>query len=169
MKRCCKCKRKKDAIHFGANRRSKAGDGLHPECKKCVKKRKAIFYRKNKKSVNESGRIYKNKKRKSDLNYRLRDNLRARLRGAIKNNQKSGSAVQDLGCSIDFLKVYLENKFVEGMSWSNYGNRRGQWSIDHMIPLSKLDLADRQQLLKACHFSNLQPLWHVDNVTKSNS
>ena len=55
-----------------------------------------------------------------------------RLISAIKGNFKSGSAVKDLGCSIDFLKQYLEVKFYGKMSWDNYGIH---WVIDHIIPL----------------------------------
>ena len=31
-----------------------------------------------------------------------------------------------------------------------------------------IDLADRDQLLKAVHYTNLQPLWWEDNLRKSN-
>ena len=47
--------------------------------------------------------------------------LRGRLSSAIKNNQKAGSAVSDLGCTIDELKSQLESQFTEGMSWDNHG------------------------------------------------
>ena len=99
----------------------------------------------------------------NDINYRLTRVLRARLNGALRNNHKSGSAVEDLGCSIEEFRIYLESKFQEGMSWANYG----KWHIDHILPLSSFDLADREQLLKACHYTNLQPLWLTDNLKKS--
>jgi hypothetical protein len=89
--------------------------------------------------------------------------LRSRLRDALRGNFKSGSAVGDLGCSIDFLKEYLADKFQEGMSWDNYG----EWHIDHKLPLSSFNLANREELLKAVHYTNLQPLWAIDNLKKS--
>lgn len=52
------------------------------------------------------------------------------------------------------------------MSWDNYGQQVGKWNIDHIIPLSAFNLSDRNQLLKACHYSNLQPLWAVNNYSK---
>jgi hypothetical protein len=54
------------------------------------------------------------------------------------------------------------------MSWDNYGRKKGVrcWEIDHIIPLISLDLSDREQLLKACHYTNLQPLWAKDNWSK---
>lgn len=101
-------------------------------------------------------------KNKSDPYYRLKYNLRCRLSLAITRNYKSGSAVRDLGCSIEELHAHLSAKFVPGMSWGNYG----KWHIDHIQPLSSFDLNDRTQLLQAVHFSNLQPLWAEDNMRK---
>ena len=83
---------------------------------------------------------------------------------AIKNNFKAGSAVNDLGCSIDFLYKYLEVKFQPGMTWKNWG-RKG-WHIDHVTPLDWFDLANREQFLTANHYTNLQPLWWKDNLSK---
>lgn len=103
---------------------------------------------------------------KTDLQFKLTKLLRTRLAIAIKNNQKVGSAVRDLGCSVDFLKQYLESKFLPGMSWSNHGFGTYKWHIDHIIPLDSFDLTDRKQLLNACHYTNLQPLWQEDNLRK---
>ena len=52
------------------------------------------------------------------------------------------------------------------MTWNNYGYKG--WHIDHIIPLSAFDLADREQFLKACHFTNLQPLRAEENFSKNN-
>jgi hypothetical protein len=84
----------------------------------------------------------------------------------LKKNAKSGSAVRDLGCSIEQLKQHLESKFQTNMSWNNYGPTG--WHIDHIIPLSKFNLSIREELLKACHYTNLQPLWAIDNICKGN-
>ena len=104
-------------------------------------------------------------RRKNDIQYRLNFMLRKRLTTAIKNNQKSGSAVKDLGCTIEELKQYLESKFSPGMTWDNHG--LNGWHIDHIKPLVSFDLTDRKQLLEACHYTNLQPLWAKDNLSKS--
>ena len=98
----------------------------------------------------------------SPIKRKIARNLRARLNKAIKGNWKSGSAVSDLGCSISLLKQHLESKFQPGMTWDNYG----KWHIDHIEPLCKFDLTNGVELKKACHYSNLQPLWWHDNLNK---
>ena len=120
------------------------------------------WYSKNK----EKRKSYHRNKYSNDINFQLSDVLRSRLRKALKNNAKSGSAVRDLGCSISELKKYLESQFQEGMSWDNYG--RDGWHIDHIEPLAAFDLEDKEELKKACHYTNLQPLWAEDNLKKSN-
>ena len=105
-------------------------------------------------------------KMKNNLEYILPYYLRNRLYMALRNRQKTGSAIEMLGCSIKELRIYLESKFQTGMTWNNYSFRG--WHIDHIKPLSKFDLTDRDQLNKACHYTNLQPLWAVDNLRKGN-
>ncbi len=99
-----------------------------------------------------------------DVNFRLRRNLRTRIKTSIKNNYKSGSAVTDLGCTIPELKQYIESKFLPGMSWENWSFNG--WHMDHIKPLSSFNLQDRAQFCEACHYSNLQPLWAKDNLSK---
>lgn len=123
-----------------------------------ILKQKKLYFAKNKTKIASSIKI----RYHTDINYRLGMNLRNRLRQAINKNYKSGSAVRDLGCSIDKLKLWLEMHFEEGMSWDN----QGLWHIDHKVPLSKFDLTDRKQLLEAVHFTNLQPMWAEDNLSK---
>jgi len=91
--------------------------------------------------------------------------LRTRLRNAMHREQKSGSAIRDLGCSVPELKQYLESKFQPGMTWTNHTFKG--WHIDHIRPLSSFDLSDLIQFKQACHYTNLQPLWAADNLRKS--
>lgn len=110
-------------------------------------------------------REYMKKRRKYDLQFRLREILRTRQTKALEGNYKIGSFIRDLGCTISELKFYLEGKFTDGMSWENYGH--DTWHIDHMVPLAMFDLSDRQQFLQACHYTNLQPMWAIENLRKS--
>lgn len=101
---------------------------------------------------------------KTDVNYRIRKILRARLYSAIKNNVKCGSAVRDLGCSIEDFKIYIESKFQPGMTWENHSMTG--WHLDHIRPLASFDLQNPNDFRCAFHFSNYQPLWASDNLLK---
>lgn len=125
--------------------------------------KKYYYNNKNKKLL--YNKIYCKNRYKKDVAFKLRKNLRSRLRTMIDKNQKTGNAVRDLGCSIPEFKIYLESKFQQGMSWDNHGVYG--WHIDHIKPLASFDLTDRNQLLQACHYTNLQPLWAKDNIVKS--
>jgi hypothetical protein len=106
--------------------------------------------------------IYERKRRQYDLIYRIKRCLRNRLYYAIKNGYKSGSAVQDLGCSIDAFKEYIAAKFEPWMTWDNW--TKDTWHLDHIVPLAAFDLTDPEQLRRAFHYTNYQPLKASINV-----
>lgn len=118
--------------------------------------------RRQRESYKQRARNYQSRRKQTDTLFAIAANLRSRLWNALKGNFKSGSAVRDLGCSIDFLKQHLELQFQERMTWENYG----EWHIDHKKPLASFDLTNRKQFLEACHYTNLQPLWAADNIRK---
>ncbi len=115
---------------------------------------------------------YQARRRASDDCYRLANVLRVRMARFIRGKTKQGSAIKDLGCTLSELKQYLELQFTDGMTWENHGRASKKnpmkWNIDHRIPLSRFDLTDRIEYLKAVHFTNLQPLWAEDNLRKGN-
>ena len=86
--------------------------------------------------------------------------------GVLKGRIKKGSAVRDLGCQINQLVEWIESQFEDGMTWENYG--KYGWEIDHIIPLSMVDLEDEYWFRKVCHFTNLRPMWKMDNIRKRN-
>jgi len=104
-------------------------------------------------------RIYKRNKLKTDINFRLADNLRRRMRRVLKGKSKSKKSMDLIGCSADFLKKHLENQFQPGMSWNNYGNPNGDhsecWHIDHIVPCASFDLSDPKQQQKCFHYFSL--------------
>ena len=139
-----------------------------------IKVRNKAYYEANKdkiKAYREDNKDKKNNysknRKKTNIQFKLSCNLRARLNSAINRNYKAGSAVKDLGCTIEQLKQYLESKFHPEMTWDNW--TLDGWHIDHIKPLASFDLTDRQQLLEACHYTNLQPLWAKDNLSKSDN
>jgi len=105
----------------------------------------------------------------TDPSYKLKQYLRSRLYRALKTKQKVGSAVRDLGCSIEEFMVYLEQRFhihptsCKNMTWENYG----EWEIDHIQELDTFDLTKREEFLQACHYTNLQPLWAEEHLIKT--
>jgi len=104
---------------------------------------------------------FKNRK-EINIEYKITCNLRTRIWQALKTGQKTGSAVRDLGCSIKEFRSYLEVQFKEGMNWDNFG----KWHLDHVKPLSKFNLQDREEFLRACNYENIQPLWASENLSK---
>lgn len=123
-----------------------------------------VYKENNRVRINEWIKQYRIIRFANDPGYKLTFYLRRRLRLAIKNNWKRGSAVRDLGCSIKFLKEYIESKFYGGMTWNNWGN---VWELDHIKPLWKFNLENRKQFLEAVNYTNLQPLTILDHRKKT--
>lgn len=111
-------------------------------------------------------RAYLNLKRKTDIQYKLRCVLRSRFAHALKGDFKPDSAIRVLGCTIPELKTHLENQFKPGMTWDNWGPKG--WHVDHKKALANFDLTKREQLLEVCNYTNLQPMWWLENIRKSN-
>lgn len=119
---------------------------------------------KNREKRNSYMKLYSRERYAKDVEFRLAVLLRTRLRDALGNNYRSGSSIRDLGCSVSELKEHLERQFLEGMSWGNQGYYG--WHIDHIAPLSSFNLSNRDEFLVACHYTNLRPLWWLDNIKK---
>ena len=104
---------------------------------------------------------------KTEPQFRLIRNLRRRLNLAVHYTMrgKFASTISLLGCNIVFLKKYLESKFLQGMSWDNYG--KNGWHIDHIKPCVAFDLSKAEQQKDCFNFKNLQPLWAHDNLVKN--
>ncbi len=107
-----------------------------------------------------------NKEREAQL-YRCttaRD-LRGRLANIIQAviNKRKNSAIKSLvGCTHNELAQHLSNRFTSQMTWGNYG----EWVVDHIIPLSLFDLSNKEEVLRANHYTNLQPLWSSKNIAE---
>lgn len=121
-----------------------------------------LYYINNKKNVNEVKRIYQYNRRHSDMNFKLRHLLSSRIWQALKNTKKVNSTIKLIGCSTNQLARHLESQFKDGMSWKN----QGTWHIDHIRPLVTFDLTKEENQYLACHYTNLQPLWNIDNWKK---
>jgi hypothetical protein len=174
MKICSKCKVNKPLDHFykDNNRLLK----VTPACKQCLKefatynKEKILqyqysYYEKNKTEIMKTKSKYMKNRMKTDIQYKLKRNYRQRLSKLIKGGSKTSILTKYLGCTISEFKNYLESQFKSDMSWENYGNL---WHIDHIYPLSKIDLSTEDGLHRGLHFTNHQPLYATDNIKKGN-
>ena len=88
-------------------------------------------------------------------------NLRNRTRQAFKAKKWNKNGTEKmLGCDWETAHKHLEIQFTKGMNWEN----QGEWHIDHIIPLVSANT--KEELIKLCHYTNLQPLWAEDNLKK---
>jgi len=125
-------------------------------------KNKTKEYKKNNK---EKTNKYLITRRKTDPLFKMQCYLRSRTSMAFKSKgyTKNTKTQEMLGIHWEVCKVHVEQQFIEGMDWENYGD----WHIDHIVPLSCADTEEELKFL--CHYTNLQPLWAVDNLAKSNT
>lgn len=135
------------------------------ENKNTILERQKLWRENNKSKILNINKEYVKNRRKTDPNFKVLLNMRSRIGNALKRNKKTGHTIDLLGCSINEIKLYLESKFLDGMSWNNYG--RTGWHIDHIIPCSSFDLTDLKEQKQCFHYTNLQPLWAEDNLSKS--
>jgi hypothetical protein len=90
--------------------------------------------------------------------------MRKRILEVLKrdNGKKTQRTMKLIGCTVEELKQYIEKKFKPGMSWE----QRHLFHIDHIIPCASFDLTKLSQQKKCFHYTNLQPLWAIDNIKK---
>jgi hypothetical protein len=137
-----------------------------------------VYYQANKTKILASNRAYKKanpvqmrgykaKQRAQNPLVNLKDQLRRRVLGALARvkAEKAGRTFELIGCTPQFLKEYLESKFQAGMSWA----LRRSFHIDHIKPCAAFDLTNPEQQKACFHYTNLQPLWPVDNIRKGAS
>lgn len=129
-----------------------------------------IWRDKNRERMNASAKRWREKNPgylrrlyKKSVSYRLGVLLRNRMRRAIAPHKKNFPTFILSGCSICKLRNYLEQRFQPGMTWENYGP---VWHIDHIRPCASFDLSDPLQQRECFHFSNLQPLFAKENLSK---
>lgn len=131
--------------------------------------RPEILARKQSKEYKIKAAAYAKERYHKCTQHKISTCIRTRIKDALTYNRitsvKKTQHTEDLlGCTIEECKTYLESLFKEGMSWNNYGYRG--WHIDHIIPCSAFDLTKIEEQRKCFHYTNLQPLWAKDNLSK---
>lgn len=81
-----------------------------------------------------------------------------------KKISKPSKTEEILGCSLEFFRLHIESLFAENMSLENHGQGEGKWNIDHKIPI--YSAKTKEDIIKLCHYTNLQPMWALDNISK---
>jgi hypothetical protein len=174
---CSCCKIEKDITSFYKDSYRK--DGYKIYCKIC-KKNKDYKWDKNNKEKNKNWqknwleknkeyrrkylKEYENKKRNKCDIFKIKSYVRNRIRNflKLKGITKNNKTFVIVGCTPEELKRHIENQFIGDMVWANYG--KFGWHIDHIIPLDSGN--NEEEILKLCHYTNLQPLWWSDNLSK---
>ena len=153
--------REKQTIHEKKLKKSFADKKYYSDNINKITEYKKEYYKTNRYKIYD----YYKTRRLTDNYYKLSTNLRSRFKSAVKREYKKSSTLSYLGCSIKEFKAYIETKFVENMSWDNYGVCG--WHLDHIIPLYGFNLTIDDEIKKAFHYTNFQPLWAKDNLRKN--
>lgn len=155
-------KYREDNIDSIKEKKKKYWENLSLDKKEEIKERSRI----NQPNYRERKRTYVNNRRNVDPLFKLSFNIRSLIKNSIKRHygSKSKKTLNILGCPFEELKSYLESKFDENMNWGNYGS---YWEIDHIIPISSAK--SEEDIYNLNHYTNLQPLYWLDNLKKSNN
>ncbi len=130
-----------------------------------VKSKKSIYYQDNKEIIIDKVYSYQKERLKTDSLYKLSRGIRALISLSFKNQftKKAKRTQEILGCSFEEFKIHLENMFDENMNWDNQGS---YWHMDHKTPVSWAK--NEEELYKLNHYTNFQPLYGLDNLSKGN-
>jgi len=112
----------------------------------------------------------KRKRKREDPLFRLLENTRTYIWQQTTKalNEKGQDYVKEhqtcelIGCTWEEYADHLRSLYKPGMTDENYG----EWHVDHIIPCSSFDLSDPEQVKKCFHYSNTQPLWRHENLSK---
>jgi hypothetical protein len=80
---------------------------------------------------------------------------------------KTKRTQQYIGCDYSTLKIHIEKQFKPGMNWENHGS---SWHVDHIIPIKYENPTEKDLdiVIQRLHYTNLQPLWASENMSKGN-
>lgn len=156
---------KKKYNQLNKQKRRETSDKWRKDNKEAVKE----YYKKNKEELKKKRREYYIKT-KSNVLFRLKDNIKSAIRLSFKSSglSKPQKTVIILGCTFQEFKKYIENKFESWMNWDNYGAYKLEgmrtWNIDHIIPLASAKT--EKDIIRLNHHTNLRPLCSKENLDK---
>ncbi len=134
----------------------------NPEARRATVRK---YYMKNRELLSRQSREFIKKRLKEDPGFLKAKQLRELMNRALRKGQCGGYKFQKIiGCTPPEFKQHLEKQFKPGMTWGNHA--RLGWHIDHIIPCSRFDFTKEADQRRCFHYTNTQPLWHVDNKRK---
>lgn len=159
---CTCCKQELLLTNFKPGKNGRFG--VSSNCKDCFNKKWNSYQKRT-----GQNKRHNKLKRQTNPQWKLKQVLRGRYLDALKRHtvggkvNKNHSAIELLGCSIEFYKQHLEQQFKPDMNWKNHGEL---WEIDHIKPCAVFDLTDVNQQKECFNYINTQPLYKTDNRSK---
>jgi hypothetical protein len=131
--------------------------------------KKKDYHIKNREKRIKYNTEYHKKRIKSDPIYKFSCRTIGLIHNSFKrdkclNLKKNTKTVEILGCSIEEFRNYILSKCPKDTKMEDF-NMYG-YHIDHIIPISLAK--SEEEVIKLCHYTNLQPMWCTDNIRKSN-
>jgi hypothetical protein len=130
-----------------------------------IAKEKKIYAQLNKEKIKIYKNNWYNNKLKSDIGFKMLKRIRNRIYYALikqRNIRKIESFTSLVGTNKENLWKHLEKQFKDGMTKENYG----KWHIDHIKPCAAFNLINIKEQRECFHYTNLQPLWAKENLSK---
>ena len=126
------------------------------------------YREKNIDKIRQTKRDYERNRKARDPLYKLISNFRTAIYTVLKesNVDKYGHYFDVLQYTPEELINHLEKQFKDDMTWDNYGI----WHVDHKFPITSFDIQEMgdEEFMKCWSLGNLQPMWGIDNIKKSN-
>jgi len=167
-KKCRICEKEKGINDFSKNINHKYG--FHDACKECYIDAWRIYCSQNRnkiRAINRKSYLINREKNENNPAFVVARLTRRRIFDACRAQmiKPKLKPLELIGCSWQQFAEYLESKFGDKLSWDNRGLHG--WHIDHIKPCASFDLSDEQQLKQCFHYTNCQPLWYSDNISKN--
>lgn len=194
----CKIEKELNEINFYLEKDSRKNEFYFKKiCKDCQRILKKEYYQKNKSKILTKNTFYnkdykkkysvklkrsvsEKERRKTDLNFRIRDNISSIIKSNLKRNngiKGNESFKKYLPYSLDDFKSHIASQFESWMTWENWGvydsktwNDNDQitwtWQIDHIIPHSKFKYVsmEDEEFQKCWSLENLRPYSAKQNI-----
>lgn len=166
---CKACTKKSNACSFQKHKKKRMAASSRYQRGESSKKYRREWAKKkyhnneeHRRKVIRDSVAYGRRRLDTDPRFRIKHNIRQRMRSFLKGHTKSATTEKLIDCTWEMLHEQFEQAFEEGMTFENYG----QWHIDHRIPCAAFTPEEQ----RVCWWhKNLQPMWASANQIKGDS